>query len=92
MKLIEGHKYIHTDILGKKWELTYTGTRREIKDCEFEFFIDDKGRGCFFNDSEVNKIEKKDIPGPDPLDRSEIKDSKEKCDQKFKDGIRYFQG
>ena len=39
MKLIEGHKYIHTDILGKKWELTYTGTRREIKGCEFEFFI-----------------------------------------------------
>ena len=35
---------------------------------------------------------KKDIPWPDPLDRSEIKDSKEKCDQKFKDGIRYFQG
>ena len=92
MKLIEGHKYIHTDILGKKWELTYTGPRREIKGCEFEFFIDDKGKGCFFNDSEVNKMEKKDIPWPDPLDRSEIKDSKEKCDQKFKDGIRYFQG
>lgn len=40
-----------------------------------------------FNDSK-----EKDIPWPDPLDRSEIKDSKEKCDQKFKDGIRYFQG
>jgi hypothetical protein len=38
------------------------------------------------------KTYKKDIPWPDPLDRSEIKDSKEKCDQKFKDGIRYFQG
>ena len=39
----EGDKFIHTDILGKKWELTYTGTRREVKGCEFEFFIDDKG-------------------------------------------------
>ena len=38
------------------------------------------------------KTYKKDIPWPDPLDRSEIKDSKEKCDQNFKDGIRYFQG
>ena len=58
MKLIEGHKYIHTDILGKKWELTYTGTRREVKGCEFEFFVDDKGRCCFFTDSEVAKMEK----------------------------------
>jgi hypothetical protein len=38
------------------------------------------------------KTYKKDIPWPDPLDRSEIKDSKEKLDQNFKDGIRYFQG
>jgi hypothetical protein len=37
------------------------------------------------------KTYKKDIPWPDPLDHSD-KDSKEKCDQKFKDGIRYFQG
>ena len=34
----------------------------------------------------------KDIPWPDPLDRSKIKDSKEKLDQNFKDGIQYFQG
>lgn len=60
MKLIEGHKYIHTDILDKKWELRYTGPRREIKGCEFEFFVDDKGRGCFFCDGEVDKMEKKD--------------------------------
>jgi len=38
------------------------------------------------------KTYKKDIPWPDPLDRSKIQDSKEKCDQNFKDGIRYFQG
>ena len=60
MKLIEGHKYIHIDILGKKWELTYTGPRREIKGCDFEFFVDDRGNGCFFTDSEVAKMEKKD--------------------------------
>ena len=41
----------------------------------------------------VKKVdEEKDIPWPDPLDYSNIKDSKEKLDQKFKDGIRYFQG
>ncbi len=27
----EGDKFIHTDILGNKHELTYNGTRREIK-------------------------------------------------------------
>ena len=40
----------------------------------------------------VEKTLKKYIPWPDPLDRSKIKDSKEKLDQNFKDGIRYFQG
>ena len=55
----EGDKFIHTDILGKKYQVTYTGTRREIKGCEFEFFVDDKGGGCFFTDSEVAKMEKK---------------------------------
>ena len=54
----EGDKFIHTDILGKKHQVTYTGPRREIKGCEFEFFVDDKGGGCFFNDSEVKKMEK----------------------------------
>jgi hypothetical protein len=53
-------KFIHTDILGKKHELTYTGTRREVKGCEFEFFTDDKGKVCFFTDTEVKKMEKKD--------------------------------
>ena len=56
----KGDKFIHTDILGKKHQVTYTGVRREIKGCEFEFFTDDKGRCCFFNDSEVKKMEKKD--------------------------------
>ena len=56
----KGDKFIHTDILGKKHQVTYTGSRREIKECWFEFFVDDKGGGCFFTDSEVKKMEKKD--------------------------------
>ena len=55
----EGDKFIHTDIFGKKWELTYTGTRREVKGCEFEFFIDDEGSYCFFTDTEVERMTKK---------------------------------
>lgn len=55
----ERYKYIYTDFYDKKWELTYGGTRREVKGCEFEFFIDDKGNGCFFNDSEVKSMKKK---------------------------------
>ena len=51
-------KFIHTDILGKKHEVTYTGTRRIVKDCEFEFFVDDKGDSCFFTDTEVKKMER----------------------------------
>ena len=54
----KGDKFIHTDIVGRKHEVTYTGSRREIKGCEFEFFVDDKGGGCFFTDSEVNRMEK----------------------------------
>ena len=54
----KGDKFIHTDIVGRKQEVTYTGPRREIKGCEFEFFVDDKGGGCFFTDSEVAKMEK----------------------------------
>jgi hypothetical protein len=54
----KGDKFIHTDIIGKKYELTYTGTRREVKGCEFEFFADDKGDVCFFTDTEVKKMER----------------------------------
>jgi hypothetical protein len=54
----EGDKFIHTDIIGTKHEVTYTGPRREIKGCEFEFFVDATGGGCFFTDSEVAKMEK----------------------------------
>jgi len=54
----KGDKFIHTDIIGNKHEVTYTGPRREIKGCEFEFFVDAAGGGCFFTDSEVAKMEK----------------------------------
>ena len=54
----KGDKFIHTDIVGRKHEVTYTGSRREIKGCEFEFIVDDKGGGCFFTDSEVKRMEK----------------------------------
>lgn len=53
----EGDKFIHTDRIGTKHEVIYTGHRREIKGCEFEFFVDATG-GCFFTDSEVAKMEK----------------------------------
>ena len=49
-------------------------------------------QGDYKHIKDVKIDNEKDIPWPDPLDRSEIKDSKEKCDQKFKDGIRYIQG
>jgi len=53
-------KFIHTDIVGKKHEVIYTGTRRIVKDCEFEFFVDDKGDSRFFTDAEVKKMKKVD--------------------------------
>ena len=51
------------------------------------------GELCGINEFDMTIVDdEKDIPWPDPLDRSQIKDSKEKLDQNFKDGIRYFQG
>jgi hypothetical protein len=56
--LKKGDKYIFTDVLGFKQVFIYDGVRREVKGCEFEFFVDDKGGGCFFTDAEVDKMEK----------------------------------
>ena len=56
----EGDMFIHTNILGNKEQLTYSGTRREIKGVEFEFFYNVKGEICFFTDTEVEKMEKVD--------------------------------
>ena len=53
-----GDKFIHTDIIGKKHEVTYIGIRREVKGVEFEFFYDANGVSTFFSDSEVAKMEK----------------------------------
>ena len=57
----EGDKFIHTNIIGNKEHLTYSGTRREIKGVEFEFFYNVKGEICFFTDTEVEKMEKIDM-------------------------------
>lgn len=51
------------------------------------------GESCSLDEFDMTIVdEEKDIPWPDPLDYSNIKDSKEKLDQNFKEGIRYFQG
>jgi len=54
----KGEKFTHTDIVGRKYGVTYTGLRREVKDCEFEFFVDDKGDSCFFTDTEIKKMKR----------------------------------
>jgi hypothetical protein len=54
----KGDKFIHTDIIGRKYEVTYAGLRREVKGCEFEFFVDAKGDSCFFTDTEVKKMKR----------------------------------
>jgi hypothetical protein len=57
--LKQGDKYIFTDSLGFKHILIYDGVRKEVKGCEFEFFLNaTRGGGCFFSDSEVDKMEK----------------------------------
>jgi len=56
--LKKGDKYIFTDGLGFKQVLIYDGVRKEVKGVEFDFFVDDKGGGCFFTDAEVDKMEK----------------------------------
>jgi hypothetical protein len=54
----KGDKFVHTDIIGRKYEVTYTGDRRIVKDCAFEFFVDRKGDSCFFTDTEVKKMKR----------------------------------
>ena len=58
MKPTPGDKLIHTDIIGRKQTVTYLGIRREVKGCEFEFFVDDKGDSCFFTDTEIKKMKR----------------------------------
>jgi hypothetical protein len=58
MKPTPGDKFIHTDIIGRKQTVTYLGIRREVKGCEFEFFVDNKGDSCFFTDTEVKKMKR----------------------------------
>ena len=56
----EGDKYVYTDFYGKKWELTYGGTRRDTKGYEFKVFYDEEGTGGYWSikDKEVSKMVK----------------------------------
>ena len=75
---------------------------RGIRVCEHDYELKlgyelgeerEDGELCNINEFDMTIVDdEKDIPWPDPLDRSKIKDSKEKLDQNFKDGIRYIQG
>ena len=50
----QGDQFIFVDRFNQKHKLTYTGTRREIKGCMYEFFTEEGKDGCcFFDDSEV---------------------------------------
>jgi hypothetical protein len=75
---------------------------RGIRVCEHDYELKlgyklgeerEDGELCGIDEFNMTIVDdEKDIPWPDPLDRSKIKDSKEKLDQNFKDGIRYIQG
>lgn len=49
----KGDKFIYTDRLGKTQVVTYTGTRREVKGCLFDFFTMQDDTCAFFYPSEV---------------------------------------
>ena len=85
-----------------KWRESGIILARGIRVCEHDYELKlgyelgeerEDGELCNINEFDMTIVDdEKDIPWPDPLNRSEIKDSQEKSDQKFKDGIRYFQG
>lgn len=52
----KGDKFKFVDYDKNVHFLTYTGTRREYKGVEFEFFTDDKGSTTMFTDSEVKQM------------------------------------
>lgn len=54
----KGDKYIYTDFYGKKWTLTYGGTRRDTKGYEFKVFYDNNGGYWSVKDNEVSKMVK----------------------------------
>ena len=91
-----GDKFIYTDPINKtQHKLTYTGTRREIKGCMYEFFTEEGKDGCcFYDDSEVATMKSVvDIPWPKPLEEPTTTAAEAEARQKkFEDGIRYIQG
>ena len=66
----QGDQFIFVDRFNQQHKLTYTGTRREIKGCMYEFFTEEGKDGCcFFDDSEVATMKSVvDIPWPKPLE------------------------
>jgi|SanBayMetagenome_1026888.scaffolds.fasta_scaffold09998_2 hypothetical protein len=47
---VEGDRLVHV----KSGQLaTFTGTRKEVKGCDFDFFDFDNGSCCFFSPCEV---------------------------------------
>ncbi len=53
-KLMKGDVFTYTNPRsGRTQKATYTGTRREIKHVEFEFFTMEDGSTAFFTDEEV---------------------------------------
>ena len=85
-----------------KWLKSGSILVRGIRVCEHDYELKlgyklgeerEDGELCGINEFDMTIVDdEKDIPWPNPLDRSEIKDSKEKLDQNFKDGIRHIQG
>jgi len=90
----QGDQFIFTDGFNQQHKLTYTGTRREIKGCMYEFFTEEGKDGCcFFDDSEVATMQPVvDIPWPKQLDEPTTTADVESRQKKFEDGIRYIQG
>jgi hypothetical protein len=56
-ELVKDRWYWYTPWFGGCVKLKYTGTRREVKGVEFEFFEGTEGQCYFFSDSEVNTMD-----------------------------------
>lgn len=62
MKTFPEHPFVEGDrvVQVKTGQLaTFTGTRREVKGCDFDFFNFDDGSTCFFSPFEVKEEFKK---------------------------------
>jgi hypothetical protein len=53
----KGDKFTYTNMFGNKQIVEYTGNRREVKGCLFDFFIMEDGTTSFFYPSEIKSPE-----------------------------------